>query len=153
MTYTMPLEAVAATLAEGSAAEITVVGSSMYPLFRSGRDSVCLRPISAAPKIGDIILYRRKNGKYVMHRIVGKNADGFILAGDNQMQKEYAVTADMVIARADTIIRSTDNGDKRIPVTALWYRVYTLLWTRMFFARPFFAKCIKAAARVKHSVK
>ncbi|MDO4563085.1 MAG: S24/S26 family peptidase [Clostridia bacterium] len=74
-------------------------GTSMLPTLREGRDTVILaRP----DKIGkyDIVLYRRKNGKFVLHRIVKRKGGQYVLRGDNQFENEYGITKDMVIARA-----------------------------------------------------
>lgn len=46
-------------------------GTSMLPLIRQGKDSVVLVKPGLLSK-NDIVLYRRRNDKYVLHRIVKK---------------------------------------------------------------------------------
>ena len=58
----------------GGEVRLPASGRSMTPLFRDGKDTVILE---AADKKGlkkyDMILYRRDNGQYVLHRIVGRS--------------------------------------------------------------------------------
>lgn len=56
---------------------LTVTGNSMLPFLADGRDRVVLQRIEKRPKKGDIIFYRRKNGAYVLHRVVGRRGEGF----------------------------------------------------------------------------
>ena len=60
-------------LREGIAPPLPVVGGSMGPYLASGRDAVILAPMEGKhPRVGDICLYRRDNGAYILHRIVGR---------------------------------------------------------------------------------
>ena len=77
-------------------------GTSMLPLIRQGKDSVVLvKP--GLLSIGDIILYRRKNGQFVLHRIVKIKGDNLIICGDNQTSLEYGINASSVIAKVKAI--------------------------------------------------
>lgn len=68
---------------------VTVSGSSMTPFLHHG-DTVYLSPVEAPPQKGDIVLYTRPSGQYVLHRIVKVNADGsYIMLGDAQTQREW----------------------------------------------------------------
>lgn len=62
-----------------------VTGNSMFPLFRAGRDSVCIRPCSSVtiekPKRGDIILFCI-SGKYILHRVMRIEGNRVVTAGD-----------------------------------------------------------------------
>ena len=74
------MEIIETKLSQGSEVIILATGNSMMPLFKHKRDQVCLIKERNLKKY-DMILYRRLNGQYVLHRIVGKNSDGFILRG------------------------------------------------------------------------
>jgi hypothetical protein len=69
---------------------LTITGNSMYPLLRHGRDKVCL---ASLPPEGlrkyDLPLFRRANGKYILHRVVASDAGGYTMMGDNQCIREY----------------------------------------------------------------
>ena len=74
-------------LSEKGSASLVVTGNSMLPIFRHMRDRVLLAPPENFKK-GDIILYRRDDGKYVLHRIL-KKKDGYVIcSGDNQWVME-----------------------------------------------------------------
>ena len=49
-------------------------GTSMLPLLRQGVDSVVLRTENNIKK-GDICLYQRNNGDFVLHRVVKLGQD------------------------------------------------------------------------------
>lgn len=77
-------------------------GTSMLPLIRQGKDSVILvKP--GLLSIGDIILYRRKNGQFVLHRIVKIKGDDLVICGDNQTALEYGITVSDVIAKVKAV--------------------------------------------------
>ena len=65
-------------IGSGGEFELYPRGTSMLPLIREGRDSVIL--ISPdSPDVGDIVLYRRAGGQYVLHRIVGCEGELFTM--------------------------------------------------------------------------
>lgn len=95
-------------------------GVSMMPLIRQGIDSVVLKS-PEEPQRGDVILYRRQNGQFVLHRIVGSDERGFVLCGDNQFVFEHGISSDMIIGVMTGIYR----GKRYIPRTRLSYRLYS----------------------------
>ena len=54
---------------EGHDVPVTITGGSMTPFLVHGRDRVILSKISRPLKTGDMVLYQRESGQYVMHRI------------------------------------------------------------------------------------
>ena len=73
---------------------ITITGTSMLPLLRHRRDRVLLVAPKKRLKKLDIPLYRRDNGVFVLHRVVGVKDGNYILCGDHQHEKEYPVRHD-----------------------------------------------------------
>jgi signal peptidase I len=66
----------------GLTSYVIVNGSSMEPNYHYG-DLVILHQVSHY-QVGDVVAYHEPVlGKYVLHRIIGKNLDHFILKGDN----------------------------------------------------------------------
>jgi len=123
-------------LENGGRSHLVVTGISMHPTLRHGKDRVELVPPPQKLKRGDLILYRRSGGRYILHRIVSKpEAGSFTCSGDNQWQPE-TVTENQVIALVDTYIR----GKKRIPVNSWYCRLYVQLVVLFFpVRRPFLA--------------
>lgn len=77
-------------------------GTSMLPLIRQGKDSVILvKP--GLLSIGDIVLYKRKNGQFVLHRIVKINGNDLFLCGDNQSVIESGISVNDVIAKVKAV--------------------------------------------------
>lgn len=107
----------------GGAAEITVTGSSMSPMLKDRKSNVRL---SSAREIknGDIPLYRRENGSYILHRIVGEENGTYTCCGDAQWRLEKGISKDQIIAMVTHFNRS----NKWIPCTSAWYRCYWKLW-------------------------
>ena len=64
-------------------------GTSMRPLFKTHRDVVLLRKCTAEPRKYDVVLYKTKDGKYILHRIVKVLPDRFVIRGDNTFVREY----------------------------------------------------------------
>lgn len=108
----------------GGIVQLPITGTSMNPLLYWGRDTVELMKCESAQKY-DIIFYRRDDGHFVLHRIVGKNEKGYILCGDNQVKKEYGITDSHIIGVVTNITRK----NKTFSVNKLSYRIYSRLWT------------------------
>ena len=130
---TMPMEqliqVVQLQLSEKGSAGLVVTGNSMWPTFRHRKDQVVLRPADTFQK-GDIILYRRENGQYVLHRIMQKK-DGYVFCcGDNQWEKER-VENSWVLAVVTAFYRK----GKHYSVTAKGYRLYQWAWGMLFPTR------------------
>ncbi len=103
--------------------KLPITGTSMLPLLVWGRDTVDLVKCEN-PKKGDIIFYRRENGQFVLHRIVGKDDGGYVLCGDNQWHKETGIKDHNIIA----VVTSITRKGKTFAVTKLSYRIYSKLW-------------------------
>ena len=97
-------------------------GTSMLPLLRQGVDSVALVEPERLKK-GDICLFRRADGAFVLHRLVGIQKDGRLsFRGDNQAVTETDVDPSRVIAVASRVFR----GERAVKPYALWYRITRL---------------------------
>ena len=133
-TVSVPMEQLVQLLAvqlEKGQAPLRVTGSSMHPILRDQKDTVYLQTPRKPLKKGDVILYRRDNGVYVLHRIVKcRGEERYICSGDNQFVPEE-VFGEQVLAVVDTICR----GGKVIPVGHIGYRAFVWLWVLIFPVR------------------
>lgn len=102
-------------------------GTSMLPTIRPGKDAVLLcRADSVA--CGDLLLYQRKNGAYVLHRVVKLRKDGsYVLRGDNQFFDEGGIFPSDVVAKVSAIKR----GEKEKRTSSLSFRIKSGM--RLFF--------------------
>ena len=124
-------ELITLQLDNGGRASLTITGYSMMPLLRQRRDAVELILPSDRQKKGDIILYRRENGQYVLHRIIALTEGGYICCGDNQASRE-PVAHSQLIGVVDGYVRK---GKKRT-LKGVGYRLYRWIWVNLFFLRP-----------------
>jgi len=93
-------------LDSGGTVCIKPYGTSMLPLIRQGKDEVVLEKLSRKVKKYDILFYRRKDGQFVLHRVVkfGKNGE-YIIRGDHQFEYETGITDSDVIGVVKEIRR------------------------------------------------
>lgn len=65
-----------------------VKGDSMLPMLDENQDAVRIVPVSYKLEKYDIPLYRRPNGKLVLHRIIEVKSNHYIICGDNRTNLE-----------------------------------------------------------------
>lgn len=109
-------------------------GTSMLPTLSEARDSVSLAKPEKLSK-GDIVLYRRKDGAFVLHRIISAKNGVFTMRGDNQTFCEKGVTADMIIAK----VESYTHKGKTVKNGSAKYRFhYVFAFTKAFSRKYIF---------------
>lgn len=86
--------------AAGKTFKIPITGTSMLPLLVQGRDYAVLKRAAGHLKIGDVPLYRRADGSFVLHRVVGFDGDNYIMCGDNQFLLEYGIGDSNIVGLA-----------------------------------------------------
>lgn len=93
------LPLIEAVFEKGGEFELHPHGTSMLPTIKEGRDTVMLSPAHPPYRRGDLLLYRRKNGTFVLHRVVKVEKDGTLsFRGDNQYFIEMGILPSQVIA-------------------------------------------------------
>lgn len=98
----------------------TTVGCSMRPMLRNRRDRVIVLPIGDERlKKYDLPLYRRPDGKYILHRIIGVRDGEYVIRGDNTYAKEYVPDA-WVLGYVTEFYR----GKRHVLSSARSYRFY-----------------------------
>lgn len=108
---------------------LKITGWSMRPLLRHELDTVWLRPFCPENcKRGSILLYRRPNGRMVLHRVRKCLPDGYCMNGDAQSWCE-AISSRQVMAEAYQICRK----GKLISCHAPGLKIWDALW---FPTRP-----------------
>lgn len=124
--------------------KIPITGTSMNPLLIEGRDYVLIKKPEGPLQIGDIPLYRRDMGTFVLHRVVDKKDDSYIMSGDNQFLLEKGITDKHIIGVVCSICcdgklfdvddaeyikyknKYVKNVKIRYPIRRLRYRLYRL---------------------------
>lgn len=110
-------------IASGHAFKLSTTGTSMRPMLYQGDSTV---EIVAAPeklRKYDLPLYRRDNGQYVLHRVVGVG-ETYTCVGDNQFELEHGIRHDQIIG----VVKSFTRKGKHWDTAELGYRVYCRFW-------------------------
>lgn len=66
----------------------TVHGNSMLPLLEQSKDLVRIVPAVHPLAVGDLPLYKRPDGTYVLHRVISVRKDCYVVCGDNRSFSE-----------------------------------------------------------------
>lgn len=105
-----------------SGADVTFVASgvSMQPYIKDKIDKVTITNLSSDPQKGDVVLYKRENGRFVLHRIVGVGEQGYIMRGDNQWFCEYPIKKESIKA----ILKSVEHNGKVRMTNGLQSKLY-----------------------------
>ena len=111
---------------------VPVAGSSMVPFLTDG-DTVYLELPDTPIKRGDIVLYTRRNGRYVLHRVCKVCKDGsFLMVGDAQIQLEQLPNRGHIHAR---VTAARHRGKKMAPRSLRWW-MYRHIWLILRPLRP-----------------
>ena len=115
---------------------LTVSGGSMMPMLYHRKDRVLLAPVKEPLRRGDLVLYRRHSGAYVLHRIMQARDDRLICCGDNQCRKEQ-INLDQVLA----VVIAFTRKRKQHTVQERGYRRYVALWVGLYPLRWLYLGC------------
>ena len=129
----------------------TTRGTSMEPLFRTGRDMVVIKKADGECKKYDVVLFRKKDGNIALHRIVESNDSQYTIIGDNQYRFDCNIKHDDLIAKVSQLHRGKHSiKEEQIRWFGMvWYATYPLRnFTKRGFRwikRHFFAciRCLK----------
>lgn len=107
------------------------VGYSMMPLLKEGRDIFTIEKADPNKlKKYDVVLYKVKDNRYVLHRIIKINNDMLVIRGDNTFTKEY-VNRYSVIAVMTSFVHKgkTYHCDDKL------YKRYSSFWNNIYLFR------------------
>lgn len=121
-----------ALLEQTDSVPLTISGNSMSPFLGHGRDTVFLSKVTRPLKRGDMILYRRTSGQYVLHRICRVHPDSFDLVGDAQTYIETGIRPEQVLAVVNTVRRK----GRLLEKGHFWWDFFEKVWIRMIPLRP-----------------
>ena len=128
----------------------TNLGDSMMPFLREGRDLMIIEPRQEGRcKRLDAVLYKRPNGKYVLHRILKVRKNDYVLCGDNRIMREFGVQEDWIFGVLTGIIRD----GKTIPVTDRRYLLRVHLLCDFFWIRVFVIRFRRLLRKIKRKFK
>ena len=131
------LPAMEETLSAGGTVKLPITGTSMLPLLVAGRDNVVLKKADLPLRRFDLPLYRRKDGAFVLHRVVAVEKDGtYTMCGDNQWVKEPGIPGEQIIG----IVVEVERKGELISVRSFRYRTYVRVWHALLPVRKYLVK-------------
>lgn len=112
-------------------------GISMLPCIRPGKDLLYLKCIQKRPEPYDVILYRRKNGACILHRVLEVRENGYVLCGDSQYIREYGIGDSQIMGVLQGFYRGKRYIDcKSSKVYSLYVKIWcSSLWLRKWLLR------------------
>ncbi len=96
-----------AVLDKGASFRFKVRGFSMHPFIRDG-DVITVSPWGGAqPRQGDVVAFCQPDtGKLMVHRILTKNNNGFLLRGDNCPETDGLISSVGILGRLTKVERN-----------------------------------------------
>lgn len=98
-------------------------GTSMQPLLHTN-DLVILEKIATLKK-GDIVLFRRENGQFVLHRLRRIKKDSYTFVGDHQVKEEKGIQFNQCIGKV--IAYKKQGKEKQYNLKGFRHSLYTFL--------------------------
>ena len=121
----------------------TCRGRSMHPMVREKKDLVVIGRKPESLNKYDVVLLHR-NGRYMLHRLVGANEDGYVTAGDHNGWTEKNVQDSEIVGVLTSFVRD----GKEISVQHPGYRIYSRCILALFPVRRSLYVLRKAAGKV-----
>ena len=119
-----------------TALPLVISGNSMSPFLVHGRDTVYLSRLDRPAKRGDVLLYKRDSGAYILHRVYKADKDSYTMVGDAQTQLEQGIRKDQIIA----IMTSALCKGKLQKKGSFWWEFFEKLWIKIIPLRPMLTK-------------
>lgn len=122
-------------------------GTSMYPMLRHRKDTVIIKKPDRDFKKHDVVLYRARSGKLILHRIIKIRPDCLVIRGDNLFNLEY-IEKERIIGVLKEFYR---NGKYYSCEASRKYRVYIILNRISYPARRLWRRYLRPVlSKVKH---
>lgn len=113
------------------------VGVSMRPMLTQRTEQLLIEVIKEPLNVNDVVLYKRANGQYVLHRIVRDCKAYYLIRGDNCYGNEKVFPQQII-----GILKGFYKGDKFTDCKASkTYRCYVAFWRISYPVRFVFYKC------------
>ncbi len=123
-------------LSQGKAIVVEVKGCSMLPFIVGDRDSVKL--VQTWWGVGDAVLSKLPNGKYVLHRVKKIEGESVLLKGDGNLTGTEKCTVSDVKGKVVEVLK---NGKSPVDVSKPLYRIRVKIWN----AQPYLIRRVVLA--------
>ena len=106
---------------------LRISGGSMTPFLANGRDTVYLSKVRRPLQRGDMVLYCRDSGNYVLHRVYRVEGDTCTMVGDAQTCLEQGIRPDQILA----VVTAVRRKGKLQLKGSFWWEFFENVWIRM----------------------
>ncbi len=132
---------------EGASVPVYISGSSMNPFFVSRRDIVWLSACKKEDlKKGRIILFKRSDGRFVLHRIKSVLPDGILkVNGDAQSWCELVKTSDVL-----AVVTEFERKGKKKSAQSFGSTFLNAIWQALMPIRPLIMRVWSKLERMKN---
>ena len=131
---------------EIEALPLIISGNSMAPFLIHGRDTVFLSRLTRPARRGDVLLYQRTGGAYILHRVYAVEGDTCTMIGDGQAALEPGIRREQVIAVMTSALRK---GKRQAP-GCFWWEFFEKVWIRLVPMRMTICRVYTAVKRMLH---
>lgn len=130
---------------EGKSVSVKITGNSMAPFMYHMRDTIFIKAFEDEPKVGQICLYQRDNGQYVVHRVIKCEKDKtYTIIGDGQTEKEKGIRRDQMIGYVYQIKRK----NKMERSGTFWWFFFEKIWLHMIPLRRIIMKLYQLMSNI-----
>ncbi len=124
-------------------------GISMRPMIHGRQDAVMIEKLSDEPKRYDLVMYVRGNNQGVIHRVIKKRENDYVICGDNCWQLEYVKPEQI-----KGIVTEFYRKGKWHSISEKAYKLYVHIWVDFLFVkRPLFYVRDKIKFKLKGKLK
>lgn len=109
-------------LAGGMEVTFTTNGDSMQPLLHN-KDSVTVKRADTYRK-KDVVLFRRLDGSFVLHRIVKIKGDTVYTQGDSLFSEDSPIETSQILGKAVAFLKK----GRTVKITDFSYKIYMLIY-------------------------
>ena len=106
--------------------KIHLNGFSMMPLIRAEKDIVTIIPLVRKPMVGDIVLFRRTDGKNIVHRVYKVLPDEIQTWGDNCQKADAPTRSEDIYG----LVISVEKDGKTYQLDTDKQRAYGIRWMK-----------------------
>ncbi len=117
---------------KGDLVSTIVSGGSMIPFLSGNKDYVYLEVPKRKLKKGDIVLFVRQNGDFVLHRIKKIHKGEYYLIGDRQTITEGPIQREQI----KLLVVKAKRKEKFLTEKNLRWKFYSKIWNNLVFLRP-----------------
>lgn len=136
-------------LKTGGMARFRVSGMSMWPFLCHDRDFVILKSIDPElVQVGDIVLLRKPDDCYLLHRVTAVNGDLVQTTGDYLIYRDGWFSRDTIIGVVDSVIRK----GKVISCSNPFWKAVMTIWRICFPFRNTLVIILQGISRWKHKL-